>query len=81
MSKFKIGIQVIETFNNYVIVDADNMQEAKEKVEKVWNQEVDYLYDKTTECCDNQEVNFFEYGEASKSDINMFDNLDRYDYE
>lgn len=79
MAKFKIGIQVIETYNMYVIVDADNEDEAAKKVEKVWNQDSDDLYSNVTDCCDNQEVNFFKYGEASEEDIKVHDNLDRYD--
>lgn len=78
MAKFKIGIQLIETYNNFVIVDADSIEAAREKVENVWDQDDDFLYDKTAECCDVQKVNFFEYGEASESDIKVFDNLDRY---
>lgn len=79
MAKFKIGIQVIETYNMYVIVDAGNEDEAAKKVEKVWGQDSDDLYSNVTDCCDNQEVNFFKWGEASEEDIKVHDNLDRYD--
>ena len=81
MAKFKIGIQVVETYNKYLIVDADSEKEAVEKVEKVWEQDSDYLYSAVTGCCDSQEVNFFKYGKASESDIMILDNLGRYDDE
>lgn len=81
MAKFKIGIQVIETYNKYLIVDAASEEEAAEKVEKVWDQDSDDLYSAVTDCCDNQEVNFFKHGKASKSDIKVYDNLKRYDNE
>lgn len=81
MAKFKIGIQVIETYNMCVIVDADSEEEAAEKVEKVWDQDPDYLRDSVCDCLDSQEVNFFKWGKASKKDVKVYDNLDRYDNE
>lgn len=82
MAKYKIGIQVIETYNKYLIVDAESEEEAREKVENVWEADADEgcgLYSSTTDCLDNQDVNFFEHGEASESDINMFENLNEYE--
>ena len=82
MAKYKIGIQVVETYNKYVIVDADSIGEAKKKVEDVWDADDDgYFYDCVTYCCDSQETRFFECGEASEHDIEACDSIERYDYE
>lgn len=81
MAKYKIGIQLIETYNKYVIVDANSIGEAREKVEEVWEQDDGYLYDETTDCCDNMEVRFFEHGEADENDVKIHDNLDRFETE
>jgi hypothetical protein len=82
MAKYKIGIQVVETYNKYVIVDADDIFEAKKKVEDVWKADDDgYFYDSVTDCADNIETNFFAHGPASEQDIKVHDSIERYDYD
>lgn len=79
MGKFKIGIQLIETYNHYVVVDAKDLDEAIEKVDKAYHTDNSPLYDATVNCLDEQEVRFFEYGLASKNEIKVLDNLDNYE--
>ena len=81
MAKFKIGIQLVEVYNKHVIVEAKDAKEAIEKVEKVWNQDDNSLYDATSELLDDQQVRYFDHGEASENDVKLFENLDLYEYE
>jgi len=81
MAKFKIGIQLVETYNKHVIVEAKDAKEAIEKVDKVWHQDDGSLYDATSELLDNQEVRYFDYGKASKQDVKVFENLNYYEDE
>ena len=69
----------METYNKYVIVDAENAREAEEKAEKVYEQDDNYLFDAVLDCCDNQEVNFFVHGEASEDDEKYLNPLEKYE--
>lgn len=74
MAKFKIGIKRVEIYENVVIVDADNLDEAVDKVDKAW-QEDDYLYEKTTDLIADSVTEFYKNGLASEDDIKCFINI------
>lgn len=80
--KYKIGIQVVETYNMHVIVEAESEKEAQERVEAAWEaDDSGYFYDQVTYTPDDQRSDFFACGEASEQDIRMYDSIEKYEEE
>lgn len=73
--KFKVNVKVTEVYTKSFIVEARSKKEAESKLEEKWNEE---LYDATTDCVDEQIVNYSCAGKATKQDINECDSLDDY---
>jgi hypothetical protein len=75
MAKYKIAIRLIETYENKVVVEAANLDEAIKKVEEEWESDT-YLYEDTIDMMEDQDVQFYKCGLASDTDIKHCINID-----
>lgn len=74
MTKYKVTIRRMEKYSCSVIVDAENPQQAKEAVEKKWDED-DRLYECVTDYVDDARTTISEGKKANEQDINRFPEL------
>lgn len=67
MAKYRIEIHRVEYYDNAVVVEAENLDEAVKKVEAAWEED-DYLWEKTTDIMTDSDTEFRKCGEASETD-------------
>jgi len=73
--EFKVNVKVTEVYTKSFIVNARSKKEAESKLEEKWNEE---LYDATTDCVEEQNVEYSCTGKATKQDVIECDSLDDY---
>ena len=71
--KYKVTIKRVEYYSLGVIVEADSIEAATEKVQKEYDKD-DYLYDKLVACPDDVMADY-DCEVAKESDINGFINI------
>ncbi len=75
MAKWSIKIRLVETYENRVVVEAKDLDEAIKKVEEAWKED-EHIYSDTVDIMQEQDVQFFKNGLASDSDIKYCINID-----
>lgn len=75
MAKYKVNVTVTETYTKSFIVKARSKKEAESKLEEKWNEG---LYEATTDCVDEQNIDYSCAGKATEQDIKECDALDDY---
>lgn len=75
MAKYKFIIKRIEYYSQAVVVDAENEEGAREKLEGAWLED-DLLYEKTTDCLDDADTGFISEGPATEEDIKLLLNIE-----
>lgn len=75
MAKYKFIIKRVEYYREEVVVEADNQNEAEERLMREWEED-DYLYEKTTECMVDSETNFEFEGPATEVDVKYLINIE-----
>ena len=75
MAKWAIIINLVESYQNQVVVEAKNLDEAIKKVQAEWEADP-YLYENTTDMMREQEVSFWKKGLASPAEIKYNINID-----
>lgn len=73
--EFKVNVKVTEVYTKSFIVNARSKKEAESKLEEKWNEK---LYDATTDCVEEQNVEYSCTGKATKQDVIECDSLDDY---
>lgn len=75
MAKWLITIDLVERYQNKVVVEAKDLDEAIKKVESEWASDT-YLYENTTDMMTDQNVEFYKCGLAKDEDIKYRINID-----
>lgn len=73
--EFKVNVKVTEVYTKSFIVKARSKKEAESKLEEKWNEEI---YEATTDCVDEQIIDYSCEGKATEKDIAECDSLDDY---
>ena len=77
MTKFKVSIKRVEYYSGTVIVEAENAEQAKAKVEDAWQKDT-ALYEDVTDNIDDSVTDFTCQGEAVDKDERKYDHIEKY---
>lgn len=73
--EFKVNVKVTEVYTKSFIVEARSKKEAEDKLKEKWNEDI---YEATTDCVDEQIIDYSCAGKATKQDVNECDSLNDY---
>ena len=75
MAKWAIIIDLVERYQNQVVVEAKNLDEAIKKVQAEWEADP-YLYENTTDMMQELNVSFRKKGLATSTEVKYNINID-----